>query len=79
MSKTACHQIQIAHNGFGHVQVCSGCGQVSLNIQFTTIRLEQEAFASFSTMIAEAQKQLTLLAMKPQYFCSEEYPNHHSH
>jgi hypothetical protein len=78
-NNTDCHHIQIAQNEFGHVQVCSGCGQVRINIQFATLRLEPEAFESFYLMIAEAQKQLTLLTMNAQYHCGDTLPNSHSH
>lgn len=54
----ACRHIQIAHSKLGEVVICPECGVVHLNLQSISLRLEVEAFAALSTMLAQAQEVL---------------------
>jgi len=57
MNKQECRIIPIAQNPVGQVQFCQECGQVSISLQFMTVRLEAAAFDALVSLICEADKQ----------------------
>ena len=47
----------IAHGPIGQVALC-GCGHLHLNLQYLTLRFEQEAFRELAALLMQAQRRL---------------------
>ena len=47
----------ISHGPIGQVTLC-GCGHLHLNLQYLTLRFEQEAFRELAALLMHAQRRL---------------------
>jgi hypothetical protein len=47
----------IAHGPIGQVALC-GCGHLHLNLQYLTLRFEQQAFRELAALLTHAQHRL---------------------
>ena len=62
MHDQECHVIPIAQNAIGQIQVCQGCQQVTLSLQFMSVKFEAAAFDALVSLINHAQSQRQYLS-----------------
>ncbi|WP_212685217.1 hypothetical protein [Undibacterium baiyunense] len=55
MKNNACKHLSIANSKIGEIMICPECGVVHLSLQSVSLRLDLNAFAELSKMVAQAQ------------------------
>lgn len=79
MHNQECHVIPIAHNAIGQIQVCQGCQQVTLNLQFLSMKFEAAAFDALVALINHAQSQRQSLSLHSEAISAKFVNNERPH
>ena len=61
-TKRQCSHLHLGNNAVGDVTFCTDCGVISVSMQYTTIRLEANAFVELAALLNASRDRLFALA-----------------